>query len=155
MATTNVFREKSETWRGVRLPHALRELSLQHSSAACLFFSSAVGNGSAVGAHRMHANQRSPVKRMVSSFGGRDFSTSFLSLRSMNGLQHRGEIAVAIRQDGRGTVRQALWLTQEGKTAGRCQARRGFPKNTLLGMITILNTVIKRSVLAHDGIFCF
>lgn len=28
----------------------------------------------------------SPVKRIVSSLGGRDFSTSFFSLRSMNGL---------------------------------------------------------------------
>lgn len=32
----------------------------------------------------------SPVKRMVSSFGGKDFSTSFFSRRSMKGLGGRG-----------------------------------------------------------------
>ena len=93
-----------------RRPRALRTLSLRQSEA-CLF-SSALGNDIAVGAHHMHAIQRSPVNRMVSSFGGKDFSTSFFSLRSMNGLQHRGEIAVAIQQSGRtakARVRQAIW----------------------------------------------
>ena len=33
-----------------------------------------------------HGRATAPVNRMVSSFGGSDFSTSFLSLRSMNGL---------------------------------------------------------------------